>query len=70
MGLVEQIKSHHIITEQEIPKNIEIQEIKGTNEYEDSLTSVRQSLVLLKNNNNALPVNDIRSRIEHIVLVG
>lgn len=40
----------------------------ATTEYEDSLQAVHESLVLLKNNNNTLPLKP--STLEYVVLVG
>jgi len=40
------------------------------NEYQDSLNAVHESLVLLKNTNNILPVRNIKNTIEHVILVG
>lgn len=44
--------------------------MKVTTEYQDSLTAVKESLVLLKNANNTLPVTNLKSSIEYVVLVG
>jgi beta-N-acetylhexosaminidase len=68
MGLVEQVKAQNIVAEPEITTIPE--PLKATTEYEDSLTAVRESLVLLKNTDNVLPVTNIKSGIEYVVLVG
>ena len=45
-------------------------EVSSGNEYQDSLTAVRESLVLLKNNQNVLPATALKSSIKYVVLVG
>lgn len=42
--------------------------VSATSEYEDSLQAVHESLVLLKNANNVLPLQV--SNLEYVVLVG
>lgn len=44
-------------------------ESSGGNEYIDSLTAVRESLVVLKNS-NVLPVKALTESIKYVILVG
>jgi len=47
-----------------------IPSVSTGNEYLDSLNAVHESLVLIKNTNNIIPVRNIKSTIENIILVG
>ena len=73
MGLVETVKSpveegQEPIDNHHATKTIE--QVHGSNEYIDSLQAVHESLVLLKNDNNVLPVRALTSTIQYVVLVG
>lgn len=77
MGLVEKVQ----MEEKPLPVVEEVKEIKAAeevvnypsvssgNEYQDSLTAVRESLVLLKNN-GVLPAKGLLSSIKYVVLLG
>ena len=63
MGLVE---GASIETEEEITTP----QVHATTEYNDALQAVRESLVLLKNDNGLLPISRLGSSIEYVVFVG
>lgn len=68
MGLVEKVqmeeKSAPIVEDV-----VNYPSISSGNEYQDSLTAVRESLVLLKNN-GVLPAKGLLSSIKYVVLLG
>ena len=51
------------------PENTKVPESSSGNEYQDSLTAVHESLVVLKNS-NVLPAKSLYSGIKYVVLVG
>lgn len=72
MGLVESVKSPEDTEAQPNHQQPEksLEELHGSNEYLDSLQAVRESLVLLKNDNNVLPVRTLSTTLQYVVLVG
>lgn len=64
LGVAKQVKSSVLSQDEEVKEPAP----KLTTEYEDSLTAVHESLVLLKNSNSALPIDP--NALEYVVLVG
>lgn len=64
LGVAKQVKSSVLSQDEEVKEPAP----KLTTEYEDSLTAVHESLVLLKNSNYALPIDP--NALEYVVLVG
>lgn len=64
LGVAKQVKSSVLSQDEEVKEPTP----KLTTEYEDSLTAVHESLVLLKNSNSALPIDP--NSLEYVVLVG
>ena len=62
LGVTKEVTS---LASQPVEKPVEVH---STSEYQDSLTAVTESLVLLKNEANAVPFD--MSSIEYVVLVG
>jgi beta-glucosidase len=68
MGLIQSTSADAETIEQQVTP--QVPEASTGNEYLDSLNAVHESLVLLKNTNNYVPVRNIKSTIENVILVG